>query len=151
LSFARPRNHRRLVPAVLVALVLAACSPAAGGPGGESDLTLSVAAPSDGGAVSVPFEVDLETSLPIGPPESGAHHVHLYFDTDVSSPDYDLVYEEPFQVTRELTPGEHTIIASLRNPDHSDAGVSETFAISVGEAGSVSASSAGSSDTPPVY
>ncbi|HEY7331709.1 MAG TPA: hypothetical protein VH859_01990 [Candidatus Limnocylindria bacterium] len=125
--------HLALIPALAFALILAACSPDAAAPGGDGAPSLRVTVPQDGTTVSTPFEVAVETGAPIGPPETGSHHVHLYFDTDTSSPDYDLVYETPFQVTRDLAPGEHTVIASLRNPDHSDAGVSQTFTITVGE------------------
>jgi hypothetical protein len=66
--------------------------------------------------------------------------VHLFFDTDTASSDYDLVYGPTGQVTRELAPGEHTIIASLRNADHSDAGPSQTITVVVAGVGGGGAS-----------
>lgn len=114
----------------IASLVLAACN-VAGGSGAGGDLTISVAGPTDGAEVSVPFEVQIDSNVPLGPPESGNHHAHLYYDTDVNSADYDLVYGNTFEVTRDLQPGPHTIIASLRNADHSDAGPSQTFEITV--------------------
>lgn len=116
--------------AAIASLVLAACN-AAGGSGANGDLTIEVTSPTDGAEVSVPFEVQIDSNVPLGPPESGNHHAHLYYDTDISSADYDLVYGNTFEVTRELQPGPHTIIASLRNADHSDAGPNQTFEITV--------------------
>jgi hypothetical protein len=114
----------------IAGLVLAACN-AAGGSGADGDLTIAVTSPTDGAEVSVPFTVELDSNVDLGPPESGNRHAHLYFDTDITSTDYDLVYGNTFEVTRDLQPGPHTIIASLRNADHSDAGPSQTFEITV--------------------
>jgi hypothetical protein len=131
--------RRILALALALAFVVGACDAYAQGGGGGStgggDLTLSVAAPSDGAEVSVPFDVTLESNVALGAPESGNYHVHLFFDTDTASSDYDLVYGPTAQVTRELAPGEHTIIASLRNADHSDAGQSQAITVVVGDAG----------------
>lgn len=123
-----------------LAFVLGACDvyalPAGGGsdPGSGDDLTVSLAAPVDGAEVTVPFDVTLDSNVALGPPESGNRHVHLFFDTDTDSADYDIVYGDTAQVSRELAPGEHTIIASLRNPDHSDAGPSQTISVIVTDA-----------------
>ena len=126
--------------ALALAFVVGACDAyaqgAGGGSGGGGDLTLSIAAPAVGAEVSIPFEVTLESNVALGSPETGNHHVHLFFDTDVASSDYELVYGATVQVTRDLAPGEHTIIASLRNADHSDAGPSQTITIVVAGAGS---------------
>ncbi len=129
---------RTLALAFALAFVVGACDAYAQGGGGSSrggDLTLSVATPADGAEVSIPFDVTLESNVALGPPESGNHHVHLYFDTDTASSDYELVYGPTMRVTRELAPGEHTIIASLRNADHSDAGRSQTITVVVAGVG----------------
>jgi hypothetical protein len=125
-----------------MALVLVACNPGTGTDSGSSDLTLSISSPTDGAQVSVPFEVTLESNVTLDAPETGEHHVHLYFDTDTSSDDYDLVYGTTAEVTRDLAPGEHTIIASLRNADHSDAGPSQQISVTV-------AAGDGGESTPP--
>ncbi|MGH2445952.1 MAG: hypothetical protein ACRDGD_07930 [Candidatus Limnocylindria bacterium] len=119
--------------AVAVAILLTACAAGSGAGAGDGDLALSIASPADGAEVSVPFDVQLDSSVPLGTPDTGNHHVHFYFDTDISSADYQLVYGETGEVTRELEPGEHTIIASLRNADHSDAGPSEEITVVVGD------------------
>lgn len=79
----------------------------------------------------MPFDIQLESNVPLGPPDTGNHHVHFYFDSDISSADYQLVYGDSAPVERELAAGEHTIIASLRNADHSDAGPSQEITVNV--------------------
>jgi hypothetical protein len=138
-----------LIAGILVAVMVAACgsggtslyggtppSPAGGGAqagaGGGSSDSISIATPADGATVTVPFDVQLDASVPLGPPESGEHHAHLYFDTDTSSADYDIVYGDTWQVTRQLTPGKHTITVALANPDHSLAGPTQSITVTVG-------------------
>jgi hypothetical protein len=123
---------RGLVAAIAVAVALGACSlgTQAGG-GGASDMTLKIASPANGAEVSIPFDVRLESSVPLGAVETGNHHAHLYFDTDTSAADYDIVYGNSWQVTRSLSPGKHTIIAALANPDHSLAGPTQTISVTV--------------------
>ena len=127
-----------------LSMILAACT---GGPSGGGALTVGVSSPKDGAQVSIPFRVTVTSNVAIGPPESGNHHVHLYFDVGKDSGDYQLVYSNTVQVTRQLTPGKHTIIASLRNPDHSDAGPSVSFTVTV--TGSASGSGSGSAAPSP--
>ena len=144
-------TNRAPILGATLALVLAACSPAADAGAGD-DLTLSIATPADGAEVSVPFDITVESNVEIGPPETGNHHVHFYFDTDISSPDYQLVYANSETVDRELAPGEHTIIASLRNADHSDAGPMQEITVTVagdGEGGEGDASESEPSSAPP--
>jgi hypothetical protein len=132
---------RFLIIAAVIGLVLVACNPGAGtGASDGGDLTLSISSPTDGAEVSVPFEIELDSNVALGAPETGDHHAHLYFDTDTSSDDYDLVYATTAEVTRELAPGEHTIIASLRNADHSDAGPSQQITVTIAGEGGESAS-----------
>jgi hypothetical protein len=120
---------KALALAFVIAMVAAACSDAAGGNAGEQ--TIAIASPADGATVSIPFDVQLESSVPIGEPETGNHHAHLYFDTDTDAADYDIVYTNTWQVTRDLAPGEHTIIVALANPDHSLAGPTQEIHVTV--------------------
>ncbi|MEW6223068.1 MAG: hypothetical protein AB1627_00415 [Chloroflexota bacterium] len=151
--------HRRSTPksyllalALPIALIVAACSSGGSGATGGGDTaaggdaggaTISIATPADGAEVSIPFDVQLDASVPLGEPETGNHHAHLYFDTGTDSGDYDIVYGNAWQVTRELAPGEHTITVALANPDHSLAGPTGQLTITVGGAGS------GDSGAPP--
>ena len=140
------RPVSRLVAGILVVLLVSACSAAgntgeqAGGgttTGGQAaDAgTFAIAAPTDGATVTLPFEIQIDSSQPLGAPDTGDHHVHLYFDGDTSSADYDIVYGTSEQVTRQLAPGQHTITAALANPDHSLAGPTATITVTVGDGG----------------
>lgn len=93
-------------------------------------LSVHISSPSSDAQVSAPFELQLESNVPLGPPETGLHHVHLYFDSTTPDGPYDLVYGNTAQVTG-LAPGVHTILASLRNPNHSDAGPGEIISVTV--------------------
>ncbi len=152
----RHRPRRRLVALgaalAALALVAAACSgddddtvagdPGAeggdsgsGGGGGDGDMTISIADPTDGATVEPGFKVDVDPSVDIGEPDSGLHHVHLYYDGNQADGEYDIVYsaDEPWTVDRDLSPGEHTIEAVIANADHSLTDASDEVTVTVGE------------------
>ena len=149
-----PRRRLVAVGAALAALALlaAACSddddtvagdPAAetgggsdsGGGGGDADLTISIADPADGATVEPGFQVEVDPSVDVGEPDTGLHHVHLYYDGNQSDGEYDIVYsvDEPWTVDRDLSPGEHTIEAFIANADHSLTDASDEITVTVGE------------------
>lgn len=153
-------TRRRLTSLLVITIVLlvAACTPgsqaAGGGSGGDSsDATIKIVTPADGATVQVPFDVQLEASVPLGDPGTGNHHAHLYFDTDTNAADYDIVYGTSWQVTRQLAPGQHTVTVALANPDHSLAGPKQSITIQVGEgaAGGQSAPAPSATETVPGY
>jgi Bacterial Ig domain len=112
---------------------------AGGGP------TLSIASPADGAKVSEPFTVRLNASVPLGDPSTGNDHVHLCFDgaSCDQTGSYQLVYGDSTQV-KGLSPGQHTIEASLRNADHSAVGPTTRITVTVtGGASGGSPSSSG--------
>ena len=76
----------------------------------------------------------VESNVELGDPDTGNHHVHLCFDTTSCDEEYELVFGDTFDVS-DLSPGEHTIVASLRHADHSDAGVSDEITVTVGDGG----------------
>jgi hypothetical protein len=136
--------HKRILIAAALglALVAAACGSESKGDAGNgaaaggSDLAIS--APEDGADVSLPFTLELDAAEPLGAPDTGDHHVHVFYDGDDS--EYEVVTSDTFQVT-DLSPGDHTITASLRNADHSPAGTDVTINVTVtgggeGEGGS---------------
>lgn len=111
-------------------------------------MTLKISSPTDGATVSEPFKVTFDSSVPLGKPTTGDHHVHLCFDggsCDELSQSV-IAYGNSVMVSN-LSPGMHTIEASLRNADHSDTGVSATISVDVsgGSAGSQAGSQSGSS------
>jgi hypothetical protein len=129
------RRGLTALTAIALAVIVAACGTGtqAGGPSSGAD-TIAFASPGDGSTVGIPFDVTLESSVALGEPETGNHHAHIYFDTDTSSADYDIVYGNSWQVTRQLAAGEHTLTVALANPDHSLAGPTGTITIQVGDA-----------------
>ncbi|MEU2201737.1 hypothetical protein [Isoptericola sp. NPDC019482] len=115
-----------------LALLAAGCGGDDGSGGGSGGMTLEITAPDDGATVDVPFTVELSSSEELGPTESGAHHVHVFFDGDDS--EYQVVESDSVEIT-DLPAGEHEIDASLRNADHSPAGVETSITVTVGEGG----------------
>jgi hypothetical protein len=120
-----------------ILMLVAACSSGSQSTGGGAaqSATIGFAAPTNDAQVTIPFDVQLDSSVPLGAPESGNHHAHLYFDTNTDSADYDIVYGNTWQVTRPLATGQHTIIVALANPDHSLAGPTQTITVTVGGSG----------------
>lgn len=102
-------------------------------------------------AVGAPFDVEVDPSVDIGEPDTGLHHVHLYYDGNRSEDqsEYDILYEESFTVDRDLEPGEHTIEAVIANADHSLTDASAEISVTVGEGGGGSGGGGGSDDTEP--
>lgn len=123
-----------------LALVAASCGDdsddtSAEGPAGGSEeaLTVNVDEPGDGDEVDVPFEVALDVGVPIGEPDTGRHHVHLYYDGNTSEGEYDVVYEPTVTVDRPLDDGEHTIEAVIANADHSLTDARTEVSVTVGD------------------
>ncbi|TCC54394.1 hypothetical protein E0H73_38755 [Kribbella pittospori] len=124
-----------LAPAVLVACGSNDESADAGG------MSLSIAEPAKDATVSLPFTVKVDAGVPLGPTESGKHHVHLWLDNHAN--DYLVVESDTAEITSGqkatlsgkplgVSPGTHTIHVSLRNANHSAAGVDTEMTIKVG-------------------
>jgi hypothetical protein len=147
LKFLRVRTVRRVALTVLVpiALVAAGCGDddvyGSGGSGGGSssgdngDMTLKITAPTDQAQVDSSFEVKVDSSVDLGPTDSGKHHIHLYYDGDTDDGDYDIVYGDTFTVDRDLGDGDHTIKAVIANADHSLTDAEAEVHVSVGGSG----------------
>jgi hypothetical protein len=118
----------------------------AGGDGGGAGggLALTVLEPAAGADVSVPFTVTVDTSVPLGPSESGRHHVHIWFDDDEDN--YLIVESDTTRVNAAPT-GAHVMHVSLRNANHSAAGVEATTRVVVAEGDSMP----GGEETGPGY
>ncbi len=136
---------RAIAVAAALVLVAAGCgddddttSSAGAGSGEQSDgeMTISVTEPADGTEVGTPFEVEVDAGVEVGEPDTGLHHVHLYYDGNTQEGDYDVVYEPTFTVDRDLGPGEHTIEAVVANADHSLTDARDEVTVTVGDAAS---------------
>jgi hypothetical protein len=127
------RRLRRSLPYLIVVLTAVACGggPAdvgSGGPDTDAQSTLAIASPDDGGRVEGPLMLKFTSSEPLGPPEAGAFHVHVFFDGNED--EYEVVTTSTFEA-KGLSPGEHVIAASLRNADHSPAGAEDEVTVTV--------------------
>jgi hypothetical protein len=152
---ARPRRSRRrqaafLALAAAVVLPGLACgddddtSTSAGEAGG--DMTVSIAEPTGGAAVGRSFEVAVDSSVPLGEPDTGRHHIHLYYDGNTADGEYDIVYGSSATVER-LDPGEHTIEAVIANGDHSLTDARDEITVTVGDDAGASGGGATTSTT----
>jgi hypothetical protein len=128
-----------------LALVLAACgddddattagaSDAGSGGGGGDELSIDLAQPADGDEVGDTFDVEIDSSVELGEPDTGLHHVHLYYDGETADGEYDLVYDTSFTVERDLGEGEHTVEAVIANADHSLTDARDEVTVTVGGA-----------------
>jgi hypothetical protein len=104
-----------------------------GGGGGGGDMTIDIVEPADAAAVGSSFDVEVDPSVDIGEPDTGLHHVHLYYDGNTAEGEYDILYEPRFTVDR-LDPGEHTIEAVIANADHSLTDARTEITVTVGDA-----------------
>jgi hypothetical protein len=128
-------SKARVMAVAAVALLVAACGADDDGTttaSADGGTTLSIVAPDDGAEVSLPFTVEFDSTEELGPTEDGVHHVHIYWDGDDS--EYTVVEADSVEVT-EAPEGEHTLNASLRNADHSPAGVEAEITLTVGSGG----------------
>jgi hypothetical protein len=117
-----------LAAAALVVLG-AACN--SGGASSGDGASLKIASPADGASVSEPFKLSFDASVPLGQPSTGDDHVHVCFDgASCDSGDYKIAYGDSYTVTG-LTPGKHTIEASLRHADHSAVGPTATITVTI--------------------
>lgn len=127
-------SKARVIAVAAIALLVAACGGDDGATtaSGEGGMTLSITSPDDDAEVSLPFTVELDSSEELGPTDDGVHHVHIYWDGDDS--EYTVVEADTVEVTQ-APEGEHTLNASLRNADHSPAGVETEITLTVGSGG----------------
>lgn len=144
--FLRPRT---LIPAFALAVAVAAVTACGGtdnATGGGDDLSIAVVQPVSEASVAAPFPVKLDSSVPLGPSESGKHHAHIWFDGNDA--DYLVVESDTTQVAK-VAPGAHTMHVSLRNANHSPAGPEASIPITVTGGGAPSGPSGSPADAPP--
>jgi hypothetical protein len=107
-------------------LFVAGCGAASGS--SDKQPTLSIASPSNGAKVKVPFTVTVSSSEPLGPTNSGKDHWHLYFDGKETQ--YKVITSMSTRVTS-LAPGKHKVEASLQHADHSPVGPEDEISVTV--------------------
>jgi hypothetical protein len=121
-------RHAIGVVAASLAIVATACSNGSSAASGNP--TLQIVSPADGASITEPFALKVSSSVPLGAPSTGEHHVHLCFDGASCDTEYKLVYGNRF-IVNGLSKGKHTIEASLRNADHSDTGINTMITVDV--------------------
>ncbi|MEO3854075.1 Ig-like domain-containing protein [Acrocarpospora sp. B8E8] len=111
-------------------VLLTACAGASGSTdtGAEGAPTVTVTSPKDGDTVNQPFTLTFTASVPIGPPDSGLNHVHIF--TDGNTDDYTVVTTPTFTI-KDLPAGRHTVGVTLQHADHSPAGASDEITVQV--------------------
>jgi hypothetical protein len=126
-----PRHIRYVLLLVIGLLGVAACGSAGAKPSGGGP-KLTITSPSDGASVRLPINLSFTSSVPLGPPDSGMDHVHVF--TDGHTSDYTVVPTTAFQI-KDLSPGRHTIGVTLQHADHSSAGASAQVTVVVSGSG----------------
>jgi hypothetical protein len=116
---------RRYSAAAIIALLTATTQAACGT---ASDETLTILEPIAGSTVSVPFTLHLSSSVLLGDPATGRHHVHAYFDDQTKN--YLLVDFDTSQINQ-APAGKHTLHLLLRNADHSSSGVEAQIELTI--------------------
>jgi hypothetical protein len=112
---------------------------ASNGTGSGNGMQVSVTEPADGASVQLPFTLRVNSSVPLGPTKSGNHHIHVFFDGN--SKQYEVVESDSVEISSSsksaagLSPGKHELDVSLRNADHSAAGVETKVTVDVGGSG----------------
>ncbi|WP_152365879.1 hypothetical protein [Microlunatus speluncae] len=130
------RVGRRLIIGAVgasYAVLLVACGLINSAPGGDPGVgpaTISITEPAEAAMVTQPFTLRVETSVELGPPESGKHHVHLTFDG--REDDY-TVEPDGTMTIDQLSPGPHTIKVTLRHADHSPTGAEAELTVTVSD------------------
>jgi hypothetical protein len=104
---------------------------------------VAITSPADGATVGRTLDVKLDVNFPIGAPDTGRDHVHLYYDGNRAEGEYGIAYAKTFTVTG-LSPGEHEIEAVVAHADHSTTDAhSQPITVTVSD----SATGAGTSGT----
>jgi hypothetical protein len=109
-------------------LIVAGCGAVSGSSASNKQPTISIASPSNGAKVRVPFTLTVSSSEPLGPTNSGKDHWHLYFDGKETQ--YKVITSTSTRVTN-LSPGKHKLEASLQHADHSPVGPEDEISVTV--------------------
>jgi hypothetical protein len=121
---------RRVVAFTAAASLMAFVTFSIAAPASAADMTIHVKSPTEGAVVPPTFEVRLRTNTAIGEPDTGRHHIHLYWDGKRDEGEYDIVYKKHFK-KKGLEPGAHTLDAVIANADHSTTDAHEIVHVTV--------------------
>src|SRR5690606_9485525 len=119
-----PRVARVAALAVLVAGLLTGCGD------DRPDDFIRVVSPAPDAVVSLPFEVTLEASVPLGPPGEEDHHAHIWFG---DGQDAYLVVESETVMINNAPLGEQEMHVSLHFADHTPVGPEATIRLTISD------------------
>lgn len=88
-------------------------------PGVSGEAGLEILTPGDGDAVTVPFEVSVDSDTPLGPITEEMHHLHVWFGDNQA--DFGI-YESDTLMIVSAPNGETTLWAQVHTFDHQPAG-----------------------------
>jgi hypothetical protein len=125
-----------VIPIGVAAMTLSACGSGSGGYGSSGSTAtkggaekVSITSPVDGASVKLPFMLTWNSTVPLGAPNTGKDHVHVYLDGKTN--DYTVVGGTQFQL-KNLAPGMHKIEVALQRADHSPVGPKSAITVNVG-------------------
>lgn len=87
----------------------------AGQPPAGDEPALSVTTPADGDAVTVPFEVSVDSNVELGAITEELHHLHVWFGDLSGQP---LIIESDTTMIEDAPNGETTMIVQVHTFDH---------------------------------
>lgn len=99
-------------------MLAAACGSDDGAGDNNEPRRVEITTPADGATVGSTFDVELAVNFPVGEPDTGRDHVHLYYDGNTAEGEYGIAYMDSFTVSG-LAPGPHRIQAVVAHADHS--------------------------------
>jgi hypothetical protein len=105
-------------------------------------MRIRVVKPRDRASVPPTFTVRIRTNVAIGEPDTGRHHIHLYWDGERDDGRYDIVYAKTFR-KKGLAPGRHRLDAVIANADHSTTDAHQSLVVTVEKKGAATGSSPG--------
>lgn len=131
------RSTKSVIATAVAAVALSACGSSSddvssGGSGGGGE-KVTIASPADGASVQAPFMLKWDSTVPLGPTDTGKDHVHVYVDGN--SNDYTVVGANQFRI-KGLSPGKHKVEISLQHADHSPVGPKSAITVNVTGGGS---------------
>lgn len=121
------RTPRAIRVAALVALAAGALT---GCGDDRPDDFIRVVSPTPDAVVSLPFEVTLEASVPLGPPGVEEHHAHIWFG---DAQDAFLVVESETVTVANAPMGQQEMHVSLHFADHTPVGPEATVRITISD------------------
>lgn len=105
----------------------------------DTDFTVEIDSPAEDAEVGLPFTIELTTNAELGPPESGLHHAHVFFDGDMDN--FEIVDAETWEIAADspiaagIETGERVLNVTLHTANHEPVGAQDEITIQLTDAG----------------